>query len=143
MSGLSMFFAENVQKEELVEVVVSKRFKDADGNPTPWKLACITSDEDEAIRKSCTKKVPVVGKKGVYAPETDFDSYLGKLAAKCVVFPNLNDAALQDSYKVMGADKVLKVMLKPGEYQDLLKKVQEINGFDTILEEDVQEVKNS
>ena len=137
-----MFFADNVQKEELVEVVVSKRFKDADGNPIPWKLACVTSDEDEAIRKSCTKKVPVVGKKGVYAPETDFDSYLGKLAAKCVKFPELGNAELQNSYGVMGADYLLKKMLKPGEYQDLLKKIQEVNGFDTSLEEEVQEAKN-
>ncbi|MBE6070057.1 MAG: phage portal protein [Clostridium lundense] len=142
MSGLSMFFAENVQKEELVEVVVSKRFKDKEGNPIPWKLACITSDEDEAIRKSCTKKVPVVGKKGVYTPETDFDSYLGKLAAKCVKFPELSNAELQNSYGVMGADNLLKKMLKPGEYQDLLKKVQEVNGFDTTLEDDCLEAKN-
>ena len=138
-----MFFAENVQKEELVEVVVSKRFKDADGNPITWKLACITSDEDEAIRKSCTKKVPVVGKKGMYAPETDFDAYLGKLAARCVKYPDLNNAELQNSYGVMGADNLLKKMLKPGEYQDLLKKIQEVNGFDTTLEDECEEVKNS
>ena len=42
----------------------------------------------------------------------------------------------------MGADALLKTMLKPGEYQDLLKKVQEINGFDTGMDELVEEAKN-
>jgi len=58
------------------------------------------------------------------------------------VFPNLNDSELQDSYKVMSADKLLKVMLKPGEYQDYLKKVQEVNGYDVPLDELVEEAKN-
>ena len=142
MSGLSLFFAENVQKDELVKYVASKRFKDEEGNPVHWEIGCITSDEDENIRKMCTKKVPVVGKKGMYAPETDFDAYLGKLAARCVKFPDLNNAELQNSYGVMGADNLLKKMLKPGEYQDLLKKIQEVNGFDTTLEDDVTEAKN-
>ena len=42
----------------------------------------------------------------------------------------------------MGADKLLKTMLKPGEYQDLLKKIQEINGFDESMEDLVEEAKN-
>ena len=94
------------------------------------------------MRKACTEKVPVPGKKNQYLPETDYETYLGKLAAKCTVFPNLNDAELQDSYGVMGADTLLKKMLKPGEYQDYLKKVQEVNGFDVTMSDLVEEAKN-
>ncbi len=142
MSGLSVFFAENVAKAEVVKYVASKRFKDEKGNPVEWQIGCVTSDEDEAIRKSCTRKVPIPGKKNAYMPETDFESYLGKLAVRCIVYPNLNDTELQNSYGVMGADKLLKTMLKPGEYQDLLKKIQEINGFDETMEDMVEEAKN-
>ncbi len=142
MSGLSMFFAENVEKDAVIEYMASKRFKDEKGHPMKWHIGGVTSDEDEAIRKSCTKKVPIPGKKNAYMPDTDYDSYLGKLAVKCIKFPNLNDAELQNSYGVMGADKLLKTMLKPGEYQDLLKKIQETNGFDTDLEDMVEEAKN-
>ena len=141
MSNLSAFLAQNVMQDETVKYVASKRFKD-NGKPAEWELQSVTSEQDEQIRKSCTKKVPIPGKKGQYMNDTDLEKYLGLLAAKCVVTPNLNATELQDSYGVMGADVVLKKMLKPGEYQDLLKKVQEINGFDIGMEELVEEVKN-
>lgn len=141
MSNLKAFLAHNAVQDENTKYAASKRFLD-DGKPVEWEIQSVTSEEDEQIRKSCTKKVSVPGKKGQYTQETDFEKYLGLLAAQCVVFPNLNDAELQNSYGVMGADTVLKVMLKPGEYQDLLKKIQEINGFDLGMEELVEEAKN-
>ena len=53
MSNLSYFLAENVQKEEVVKYAASKRFKDEKGNPVEWELGCVTSEEDERLRKSC------------------------------------------------------------------------------------------
>jgi hypothetical protein len=141
MSNLSAFLAQNAVQDETVKYVVSKRFVE-DGKPIEWELQSVTSEEDEQIRKSCTQKVQIAGKKGQYTQETDFEKYLGLLAAKCVVEPNLNAAELQNSYGVMGADAVLKKMLKPGEYQELLKKIQEVNGFDIGLDELVEEAKN-
>ncbi|KXG78289.1 phage tail assembly chaperone [Thermotalea metallivorans] len=141
MSGLSAFFAENIAQNETIKYVVSKRFTE-NGKPIEWEIKAITSDEDEAIRKLCTRKVPVPGKKNVFTQEIDFNKYLGMLAVACTVYPNLNDASLQDSYKVMGADNLLKKMLLPGEYADYLKKIQEINGFETSMEDLVDEVKN-
>lgn len=54
----------------------------------------------------------------------------------------MNDAQLQDSYHVMGADALLKKMLMPGEYNEYLLKVQEINGFDVANDDLVAEAKN-
>ena len=142
MGNLSAFLAQNAIQVENIKHVVSKRFVDEEGNPIPWEIQCITSSEDEALRKACTKKVQVPGKKGQFTQETDYNLYLGKLAARCTVFPNLNDAELQNSYGVMGEDSLLKVMLKPGEYADYLAKIQEINGFDVTFEEAVDEAKN-
>lgn len=142
MSNLSCFLAGNVIKEEVVKYAATKRIVDENKKPVEWEIQCITSEEDEALRKSCTRKVQVPGKKNMYTPETDYDKYLGMLAVQCTVYPDLNNAELQDSYKVMGADKLLKRMLKPGEYQDYLKKIQEINGFETSMEELVDEAKN-
>ncbi|WP_412098893.1 phage tail assembly chaperone, partial [Clostridium neonatale] len=59
MSNLSYFLADNVQKEEVVKYAASKRFKDENENAVEWELGCITSEEDEKLRKSCTKKVQV------------------------------------------------------------------------------------
>jgi hypothetical protein len=142
MSDLTAFLKQNALPVENTKYPVSKRFLDKDGKPIEWEIKCITPEEDEVLRKSCTKRVPVPGgRKGQYTLETDYNVYLGKLAAECTVFPNLKSAELQDSYGVMGDDALLKKMLTPGEYADYLLKVQEVNGFQT-LQEDVDEAKN-
>lgn len=110
--------------------------------PMEWEIKAISGTEDEAIRKECAKRVPIPGRKGQYQKETDLDLYLGKLAVACTVFPNLNDAALQDSYHVMGADALLKAMLTNGEYSAYLAKVQEICGFDIPFQQEVDQAKN-
>lgn len=142
MSNLSAFMAQNAQKIDNVKHVASKRFIDDKGKPMEWEVKCITVTEDEAIRKSCTKRVQVPGKKNMYTPETDYNLYLGKLAVTCTVFPNLNDAELQNSYGVMGADVLLKTMLNSGEYTDYIAKIQEINGFEATFEDTVEDAKN-
>lgn len=142
MGNLSGFLAQNARKVDNIKHVVSKRFMDDGGKAIPWEVRCITSTEDEALRKSATKRVPMPGKRNQFTQETDFNLYLGKLAATCTVHPNLDDADLQNSYGVMGADTLLKTMLTPGEYADYLSKIQEVNGFEVSFEETVEEAKN-
>lgn len=142
MSDLSLFLSQNVEKCEEVAYIASKRIKGADG-PVEWRLKPVTTEVDEAIRKSCTKQVPAPGgRKGMYTKEVDYDKYLGKLAATCTTYPDLNNAELQNSYGVMGGDALLKVMLLPGEYADYLAKVQEVNGYEVTQQELVDEAKN-
>ncbi|MBS5959203.1 MULTISPECIES: phage tail assembly chaperone [Clostridia] len=142
MGDLSCFLSQNAVKADREKYVASKRFLGADKKPVEWEIKAITSKEDEDLRKECTKRVPVSGKKGQYTQETDFNLYLGKLASECTVYPNLNDKALQDSYHVMGADALLKAMLTAGEYAGYLEKIQQVNGFDSTMEEQVEEAKN-
>ena len=146
MSDFTMFMTQGVDEEEIIEYVASKRFKDEKGNPTPWKLKAIDADLDEAIKKECTKRVPVTGangrRTGQYTQETDTDKYIGKLCVACTIYPNLNDSSLQDFYKVKSGDALLKKMLKAGEYTELKAKVMEINGYDMSMEELVDEAKN-
>ena len=142
MSGLSSFLRQNVLDNENVKYIASKRFVDENGAPIEWEICSITSEEDEAIRKACTRKVQIPGKKNQYTPETDYNAYLGKLAARCTVYPDLHNAELQNSYGCMGEDTLLKTMLKPGEYADYLAKIQEVNGFDVTMEDMVDEAKN-
>jgi len=141
MSNLSMFFAGNAVQEENLKFVVSKRFVD-NGEPVEWELMCIDSVEEESLRKDCIKRVQAPGKRGQYIQETDVTLYMSRLAVRCTVFPNLNDVELQNSYGVMGAEALLKKMLKPGEYAEYLARVQEVNGFDQSMEEEVEEAKN-
>lgn len=156
MSNFEMFMNPSLLEEEIIEYVASKRIGkpvlDKKGEPTGeiipevWKLKGIDADLDEAIKKECTKRVPVVGvngrKTGQYTQETDTDKYIGKLCVACTVYPNLNDSALQDFYKVKSADALLKKMLKSGEYTEYKAKVMEINGYDMSMDELVDEAKN-
>ena len=140
--SLSAFLAENALPVEHIKFPVSPRFRDKDKKPIEWEIKTITGTEDEALRKACAKRVPVPGKRNQYQKETDYDMYLGKLAVACTVFPNLNDKELQDSYKAMGAEALLKAMLPPGEYAAYVEKVQEVCGFSTPIQDEVDEAKN-
>lgn len=142
MSNLTAFLSQNAIKVENVKYVASKRFVNEEGKPVEWEIASITSDEDELLRKTCTKRIPVPGKRNAFMPDTDFNAYVTKQAVKCTVYPNLNDVELQNSYGVMGGEALLKVMLTPGEYADYVAKVQEVNGFNVPIEDAVEEAKN-
>ena len=142
MSDFSVFMAGNAAKVETVKYVASKRYLDAKKQPVEWEIKAINSDLDEALRKECTKRVPIPGKRGQYNQETDTDKYIAKMCAVCTVYPDLNNAELQDSYKVKSADALLKTMLLPGEYTEYKAKVMEVNGYDMSMEELVDEAKN-
>ena len=142
MNTLSAFLAENALTVEHVKFPASTRFLDEKKKPMEWEIKTISATEDEGLRKACSKRVPIPGKKNQYQRETDYDMSLGNLAVACTVFPDLNSAPLQESYHVMGGEALLKAMLTPGEYANYVSKVQEVCGFDTTLQEDVDEAKN-
>ena len=141
MSGLSGFLAQNAIKTENEHHVISDRFLDEEGNPIPWEIRTIDEEFNESIRKSCItrerdRKTKQVNEK------TNHPLYLTRLIIECVVFPNLKDAELQNSYGVMGAEALIKKMLEPGEYSRLLEKVMEVTGFDEDMDDKVEAVKN-
>nr|WP_301906365.1 phage portal protein [uncultured Anaerostipes sp.] len=142
MSNLEAFMAQNAIKVENKRIVVSERFIDENGEPMKWEIHSITKQEDDALRKDCTKRIPVKGRKGMYTPELDTNAYLSKLAVSCTSFPDLNNKELQDSYGVMGAEDLLNKMLLPGEFTDYMDVVQEINGFDDTMDDIVEDAKN-
>ena len=141
MSNLSCFLAGNVEKRENKKIVVSNRFKDKDGKPIEWEIRSISAEEDEAIRKSCTKKIPIVGKKNQFTQDFDANGYMAKLAAKAVVFPDLNNAELQNSYGVMGAEQLIKVMLYKDEFDYLTEQLVSNTDTDDVNEL-IDEAKN-
>ena len=130
--NLTAFLAQNAKKIDNVTFIASERFTDPEtGGPMPWEICCITAAENAAIRKSCMRSVPV----------PDVNAYLAKVSARCTVFPNLNDAGLQQSYGVMGAEQLITTMLTPAEFEDYSTKVLNVNGFQSG-EEMVDEAKN-
>lgn len=142
MSNLAAFMAQNAIQIENQKIIVSKRFVDEKGNPVPWEAKSIDKMTDDDIRKKNMKRIQVKGKPGAFSMELDTNKYLAELAVECTVFPNLNDKELQDSYHVMGATDLLNKMLKPGEFNDYIQKIQQMNGFDLSMDELTEEAKN-
>ena len=138
---LSAFMAQNARQVDNKTVAVSDRFVDEDGKPVKWEICGITAGENQKLRKGCVKSVPVNGKRGQYTQEFDTAAYQTKLVTRCTVFPSLDDKALQESYNVMSAEQLISAMLTPGEFDDLVVAILELNGFNSEGEL-VDEAKN-
>lgn len=139
--SLSAFLAQNAKKIDNQLIVASPRFVGEDGKPMEWEICCITANENSQIRKSCMRSVPVPGRRGQYTQDFDTAAYQAKISARCTVFPNLNDADLQASYGVMGAENLITTMLTAGEFEDYSAKILELNGF-SGSDELIDEAKN-
>jgi hypothetical protein len=139
MSNFSTFMAENAIKAEPCKLIASKRFTGEDGEPEQWLIGPVTGAEDEELRREATRRVPAANGRGGFVAETDFNRYLGLLAARCTLYPDLNDASLQNSYGVLSPDNLLKTMLTAGEFAEYAAKVQDVCGFD--MAEAVEEAK--
>lgn len=139
--NLQSFLAENAIKAENVKYQTSKRFIDKDKKPAEWELRVLTNDESDEIMKNCKKKEFIPGTKD-YKTVTDNEKFAAELACACVVHPNLNKEVLQKSYGAVGAVDLLKKMLTPGEFMDLVYAVQEANGFKIGMADKIKKAKN-
>lgn len=129
MSGcLERFFAEAAERPE-VSIVVSERFRDDDGRPEAWRLRPVTAEDMHKLFAAGSGDGAAGG------------GMLLRLLAQAVVYPDLQDAALQDSYGVMGAEELLLRMLSPGEYRVLLEAFERQN-LRPGMPELVREAKN-
>lgn len=139
--NLKAFMAESAIRYKEVEYVVSDRFKDENGNPIAWKIKILTENEINKLRNQCKKRV-VDPKTRQSHIETDTEKLSDLMIENCIVYPNLNDAALQDSYRAIGAVELAKTMLIPGEYADLALAINEANGFTSGMADKIKRAKN-
>lgn len=137
MSELKAFLKQNKKTTGTIKIVASENFIGEDGKPMEWEVRPLKSKEADEIRAQCTT---MKGKK----PVVDSAKFNRMVAAKCTVFPNLNDKELQDSYGVLGAEELIQELLDTdGEYQMYCKKVLELSGYDKSDAELIDEAKNS
>lgn len=139
MDKLSAFLKENIETIPNKKIVVSNRIKDENGKPVEWEIRAITTEEnDELQRKSyVTTKQP----NGQITREFDGVIYKGLLLAESVVFPDLRNAKLQDSFGVKTPAALLKKMLFPFEEKYLAEEVTNYSNIEN-LNDLVNEAKN-
>lgn len=139
--SLSAFMRPNVPEIQNTRCVPSPRFKGTEGKPMEWEVRCISAEEYARIRSDCIRQVPVPGKRGQFTQQLDTFAFQARVAARCTVFPDLNDAELQDSWGCTKPEELLGKMLIGGEFDDYITEVFEINGFRSE-DELVDEAKN-
>lgn len=139
MKDLKSFLNGNAEVIENRFVEVSERFKDENGNPIPWEVRALPAEEEEQIRKSCM--VPIKGQKKGNDEKFDSNLYMLRITAACTVYPDLENAELQDSYGVHTAPALLKKLLYAGELNRYYEVIEEQNKFKST-EEKIDEVKN-
>ena len=136
------FMKRNKAQKSNAKYVATQSLTDKDGNPLEWEFKPVTTRESEALREECTVDVPVTGKPNMYRPKLLSSKYITKLIAKSVVYPDLMNADLQDSYGVKTADDLLLEILDDvGEFNACVTFVQNLSGIEP-LKDKVKEAKN-
>lgn len=128
--SMNAFFKENVEEVKNVFYPASKRIKDENGNPVEWEIRVIPNSIMDAIKKKMHSGVV-----------TGFEAAM-EIAIAAIVYPNLNDSALQDSYGVKKKDELLKQMLTSAEIDALENFVMDANGYSDDFEAKVETAKN-
>lgn len=133
MSSFKSFLKSNVKEVENASLKL-ERFEEA------IVLRPLSSGEADTINDRCFKNKP--GIKGRQERVFDVVKYNREISVASVVFPDLNDAELQESYGVRGADNLYSALFLLGEANQILEKVTEISGIDVSMDDEIEEAKN-
>lgn len=133
--SLKSFFRENNIKIEETTYLASDRFKDENGELIYWKLKVLTNKELDDLKISCTKTKFVK-----HQPVNEFDSekFAHKMITDCILYPNLYDKELQDSYGVFDPYKLLCEILTSGEMIALQEKIDELHSYNGNKVDDIK-----
>ena len=131
--SMSAFLEATVEEVPNKEVVISKRFKDKNGDPIPFEIKPIPTSKIRKLRKSAMRYIN--GKVNV-----DVDVLNQLMVIESLVYPDLKNEDLQQKFGVMGEEALLDAMLLPGEFDDLTTQVTELCGYNGA--ELVEEAKN-
>jgi len=135
------FLKSNKKTKPNAFYAASENFLDDDGKPLQWEIKPLSAADNERIKDECTTII----ENGFRKPQVKVDSK--KMQAKQVVaslvFPDLYNAELQDSYGVKEPEELLFAMLdEAGDYQRFVMFVLQYNKLNIPLEEKVEEAKN-
>ena len=143
MSKFSRFMKAKKIAQKNEKFAPTQSLRDENGKPLEWEFKKISAKENEEIREACTMEVQVKGKPNMFRPKVKTSEYLAKMIAASVVYPDLYDKELQDSYGVMTPEDLVYAMVdNAGEYQELSVWLQNFQGFTKTMDDKVDEAKN-
>jgi hypothetical protein len=143
MSDLSLFLKKNKAAKENVFFAATSSLCDKGGKPLMWELKALSTKENEKLQDACTREVPVAGKPNMFRHKLDTTAYISKMVVASIVFPDLLNAELQDSYGVKTPEDLVKEIVdNSGEWNEFIVFIQNLNGFNVSLQEEINEAKN-
>lgn len=138
--NLKVFMVKNRAIKEPTKYPASVDFVDENGVPMEWVLKPLKPEDNDRLLNEAT--VADFDAKGNPILKGDESLYRKNLIVESVIFPNLNNAELQDFYKVKEPGDLVNAMLNIQEYKQLIDKIQEINGFKVNIDKKAKEAKN-
>lgn len=136
-NNLNVFFRENVEaKRTEIKIQASDRFKDKEGNVIPFVFRLLEAKEISELKE----KGYETGKDGNIKVTTS--KMARETILRSIIYPNLNDKGLQDSYKVSSAGQLLNAMLEGREYEKLGDKLVREQGLIADYKELINQAKN-
>lgn len=136
------FMKANKVKRENVKYAPTASLLDEKKKPLEWEFKPLTTNEAEDVREACTIEVQVKGSPNMYRSKLLTKQYMAKMIVKSVVYPDLYNAELQDSYGVTTPEALVMEMVdNPNEYNKLVEFIQNLNGFESMTDK-VEEAKN-
>ena len=126
---LSAFFAQNAEQIPNKKVVISNRFKDEDGNPVEWELKALDAGTQQKIRAESMEMDAFGSGNNDAKIKMNFNSAKANIlsAVKAVVFPDLLNAELQNSYGVRTPEELIGKMLLPDEFDRLIDEIKNVS----------------
>lgn len=134
--SLQQFLNANPIDNLTEDVVISSRFKDAEGAILKFTIKAMTDQEFNEIRKKSTEI-----KKGRKV-EFDAQKFNIQSVINHTVTPDFKNAESIQQLGCRNPEEYVQKVLLAGEITSLAAKISELSGFDTELSELVEEAKN-
>lgn len=139
MGSLHAFLHPEAPEQQ--EIIISKRFKDEDGEPVPFVIRAISAEENEALRRQATRAYK--DKTGATIKEFDSAKFTRLFTIAGTVQPDFRATDICEAYGVLDPELVLGKMLLAGEYSRLSDAIADLSGItDEAVAQTGEEAKN-
>lgn len=133
MNALQEFLIQNTVDKITDKIVVSPRLKDH-----PFEIRAISSEEFTEYQKQCVDNPNSPKKRTINTTKLN-----NIIVVNHTIYPNFKDADWLKAAGAPDAASLVHHVLTAGEFADLAKNILTISGFNTDIEEEIEEVKNS
>jgi len=143
MSNMKAFLKANKKVKPNAFYAASENFVDEENKPIPWEIKPLSAEDNERIKDECTTIYETKDKGFNAFPKIDIKMVQVKQVVASVVFPDLLNAELQDSYGVKEPEALLfKLLSDAGDFQNMVAFIQQYNRLNVKLDEKIVDAKN-